>query len=90
MAEKIKKEPKIKKEKKEKALKHNQKQSIKGWLILPVAAMGVMILLANLFSIKSLGNVNKGASVIADTYMEAISDLGDIQGDIKDLHNLSL
>ncbi len=38
----------------------------------------------------SLRNVNREASTIADTYLEGISRLADIQSDMKDMHKLAL
>lgn len=70
--------------------KRQKKSSIKGWLFIPVVAMGIMILFSNNVSIVSLRNVNAQASMIADTYLEGISQLSEIQGDMKDIHNLGL
>ena len=67
-----------------------KKSSIKGWLIIPVAAMGLMIVLSNFISVVSLRNVNKEASTIADVYLEGITELTAIQSDMKDMHNLAL
>lgn len=70
--------------------KKQKKSSIKGWLIVPVAAMGLMILLSNVISITSLRNVNREASTIADVYLEGITKLTGIQSDMKDMYNLAL
>lgn len=73
--------------------KKNRKQkksSIKGWLIVPVAAMGLMIVLSNFISVTSLRNVNKEASTIADVYLEGITELASVQSDMKDLYTLAL
>lgn len=70
--------------------KQQKKTSIKGWLFIPVAALGIMILLLGLVSVFSLRNVNREASTIADTYLEGISRLADIQSDMKDMHKLAL
>lgn len=70
--------------------KQHKKSSIKGWLIIPVAAMGIMIVLSNFISVVSLRNVNKEASTIADVYLEGITELTAIQSDMKDMHNLAL
>lgn len=67
-----------------------KKSSIKGWLIIPVAAMGLMIVLSNFISVVSLRSVNKEASTIADVYLEGITELTAIQSDMKDMHNLAL
>ena len=76
--------------KEQKKQKKQKKSSIKGWLIVPIAAMGLMILLSNGISITSLRNVNREASTIADVYLEGITKLTDIQSDMKDMHNLAL
>ena len=70
--------------------KQQKKTSIKGWLFIPVAAMGMMIILLGVVSVMSLRNVNKEASTIADTYLEGISRLSDIQSDMKDMHKFAL
>lgn len=70
--------------------KRRRKSSIKGWLFIPVVAMGIMIVLSNVVSVDSLRNVNEEASMIADTCLEGISKLSEIQGDMKDIHNLGL
>ncbi len=70
--------------------KQQKKTSIKGWLFIPVAALGIMILLLGLVSVFSLRNVNREVSTIADTYLEGISRLADIQSDMKDMHKLAL
>ncbi|MBO5152816.1 MAG: methyl-accepting chemotaxis protein [Eubacterium sp.] len=86
--EKVQKSKKIKDSKKQQ--KRQKKSSIKGWLIIPVAAMGLMIVLSNFISVVSLRNVNKEASTIADVYLEGITELTTIQSDMKDVHNLAL
>ncbi len=75
---------------KKKQQRRQKKSSIKGWLIIPVAAMGVMIVLSNFISVVSLRNVNKEASTIADVYLEGITELTSIQSNMKDMHNLAL
>lgn len=70
--------------------KKQRKSSIRGWLIIPVAAMGLMIVLSNCISVYSLSNVNDEATMIADVYLEGISELATIQRDIKDVHNMAL
>ncbi|MBP3477012.1 MAG: methyl-accepting chemotaxis protein [Lachnospiraceae bacterium] len=67
-----------------------KKSSIRWWLFIPVAAMGIMILLSNVMAITSLRNVNKEAREISDVYMEGISQLGDIRSSVKDLHTTAL
>ncbi len=70
--------------------KKKKKTSIKGWLFIPVAAMGVMILISGFVSVTNLRNVNREASTIADTYLEGISRLSDIQSDMKEMHKFAL
>lgn len=68
----------------------NKKTSIKWWIFAPIAIMAAMMFISNGTSIVSLKNVNKEAKEISDVYLEEISRLGDIQGDIKDLHSMAL
>ena len=68
----------------------NKKTSIKWWIFAPIAIMAAMMFISNGTSIVSLKNVNKEAKEISDVYLEGISRLGDIQGDIKDLHSMAL
>ena len=68
----------------------NKKTSIKWWIFAPIAIMAAMMFISNGTSIVSLKNVNKAAKEISDVYLEGISRLGDIQGDIKDLHSMAL
>lgn len=75
---------------KKKQQRRQKKSSIKGWLIIPVAAMGIMIVSSNFISVVSLRNVNKEASTIADVYLEGITELTVIQSNMKDMHNLAL
>ena len=70
--------------------KRQKKTSIKGWLFIPVAAMGMMIILLGVVSVTSLRNVNKEANTIAGACLEGISRLSDIQSDMKDMHKLAL
>lgn len=69
---------------------NKKKSSIRWWLFIPLAAMGIMILLSNVMAITSLRNVNKEASEISDVYLEGISQLGDIRSIVKDLHTTAL
>lgn len=70
--------------------KNQKKSSIRGWLFIPVLAMGIMIVLSNVVSVVSLRNVNSEASMIAETYLEGITQLSAIQSDMKDIHNFGL
>jgi methyl-accepting chemotaxis protein len=67
-----------------------KKSSIKIWIFMPIAMMGLVILISSVISIASLSNVNKEASEIADTYLTGITKLADIQGMVKDLHTMAL
>lgn len=68
----------------------NKKSSIRWWLFIPVAAMGIMIILSNVMAITSIRNVNKEAREISDVYLEGISQLGDIRSIVKDMHTTAL
>lgn len=87
-SEKVLKSKKTKRSKEKQ--KRQKKSSIRGWLIIPVAAMGLMIVLSNCISVASLRNVNREASTIADVYLEGITELSTVQSDMKDLYNLAL
>ena len=67
-----------------------KKSSIRWWLFIPIAAMGIMILFSNVMAISSLRNVNKEAREISDVYLEGISQLGDVQSIVKDIHTTAL
>lgn len=67
-----------------------KKSSIRWWLFIPVAAMGVMIILSNMMAINNLRNVNQEAKEISDVYLEGISQLGDIRSIVKDMHTTAL
>lgn len=67
-----------------------KKSSIRWWLYIPVAAMGVMIILSNMMAINNLRNVNQEAKEISDVYLEGISQLGDIRSIVKDIHTTAL
>lgn len=67
-----------------------KKSSIRWWLFIPVAAMGIMIILSNVMAITNIRNVNKEAREISDVYLEGISQLGDVRSVVKDIHTTAL
>ena len=71
-------------------MKKKAKTSIKLWVFLPVLLMGLVIAVSNMASITNTRNVNREATEIADTYLEGISRLADIQSMIKDIHSMAL
>ena len=71
-------------------MKKKAKTSIKLWIFLPVLLMGIVISISNMASITNIRNVNREATEIADTYLEGISRLADIQSMIKDIHSMAL
>lgn len=69
---------------------NKKKSSIRWWLFIPVAVMGIMLIVSSLISVTSLKNVNREAREISDVYLEGISQLGDIRSIVKDLHTTAL
>ena len=69
---------------------NKRKSSIKAWLLIPLILLGALVIFSNTISINNLGNVNKKATTISDTYLESIVKLSDIQNITKDIHNMGL
>jgi len=59
-------------------------------LILPVALLGLVMLLSNLLAVFSINNVHANAGVIVDEYMTSESRLEEIRRSIMNLHCLAL
>lgn len=59
-------------------------------LILPVALLGLIILLSNVLAVFSINNVHANAGVIVDEYMVSESKLEEIRRSMMDLHRLAL
>ena len=67
-----------------------EKLTLQQRLILPVALLGLVILLSNFLAVFSINNVHANAGVIVDEYMAGKSSLEEIRRSMMDLHRLSL
>ncbi|MCR5321336.1 MAG: methyl-accepting chemotaxis protein [Lachnospiraceae bacterium] len=67
-----------------------KKRSIRVMILVPVLLLGIISVLSNCLSMWSLGNVNKTASVLADEYMGAMTELDTMAQTAKDIHTLAL
>ncbi|MBR1848446.1 MAG: methyl-accepting chemotaxis protein [Lachnospiraceae bacterium] len=67
-----------------------KKRSIRVMILVPVLLLGIISVLSNCLSMWSLGNVNKTASVLADEYMGALTELDTMAQTTKDIHTLAL
>lgn len=67
-----------------------KKRSIRVMILVPVLLLGIISVLSNCLSMWSLGNVNKTASVLADEYMGALTELDTMAQTSKDIHTLAL
>lgn len=70
----------------------NQKKrlSIKGLILAPIFILGILSIISNFLAVKNIRKVNHNASEIADTYMNAIETLGQIQKETQSIHKLGL
>ncbi len=59
-------------------------------LVLPIALLGLVILLSNLLAVFSINNVHANAGTIVDEYMVSEAKLEEIRRSIMDLHRLAL
>lgn len=64
--------------------------SIKLWIFIPLLLLGVVSIVSNVMAVNNIRNVNKKATTISDTYLTGITELSDIQGVMKDIHNMGL
>ena len=67
-----------------------KKRSIRVMILVPVLLLGIISVLSNCLSMRSLGNVNETASVLADEYMGAMTELDTMAQTAKDIHTLAL
>ena len=58
-------------------------------LVLPIALLGLVILLSNLLAVFSINNVHANAGTIVDEYMVSEAKLEEIRRSIMDLHRLA-
>lgn len=64
--------------------------SIKLWIFIPLLLLGLVSIVSNIMAVNNIRNVDKEATTISDTYLTGITALSDIQGVVKDIHNMSL
>lgn len=64
--------------------------SLKHRLIIPIALLGMVALLSNIFSIINIHNVNASAANIADNYMDGKSRLAEISEASMNIHKMAL
>ncbi|MBP5331433.1 MAG: methyl-accepting chemotaxis protein, partial [Lachnospiraceae bacterium] len=67
-----------------------KKTSIRTLIMGPVLFLGLVSILSNFLAMTGLKKVNNTATVIADEYLEAISELDTIGQTAKDVHSLAL
>ena len=67
-----------------------KKTSIRALILGPVLLLGIVSILSNVIAMSGLKKVNNTATVIADEYLEAISELDTIGQTAKDVHVLAL
>lgn len=77
---------------KEKNEVRSQKKGIgtKPILLIPVFILGIVCIVANIFSVINIQAVNANASRISDEYMTGITALSEIQKETQDVHKLGL
>lgn len=66
------------------------KISLKNRLILPIALLGVVALISNIWAIFNIRNVNDNAAVIADDYMAGKDKLAEIRQSAMNIHKMAL
>lgn len=62
----------------------------KSILLLPVFILGVVCIVANVFSVINIQTVNTNASKVSDEYMSGITALSEIQKETQNVHKLGL
>lgn len=68
----------------------NKKSSIRVMIMVPVLLLGLVSILSNVMAVVNLRKVNQTASIIADDYLTAITELDTIGQTSKDVHTLAL
>ena len=64
--------------------------SIKSRLILPIALLGMVALISNIWAVFNIRNVNNNAAVIADEYMAGKDNLAEIRQSAMNIHKMTL
>lgn len=71
-------------------MNQNKKISTKIIIMIPVFILGIVSIFSNVWALRSLGNVNSAATVIADKSMSSVSKLADVEQETMQIHNLAL
>lgn len=71
-------------------MNQNKKISTKIIIMIPVFILGIVSIFSNVWALRSLGNVNSAATVIADKSMSSVSKLADVEQQTMHIHNLAL
>ena len=71
-------------------MKKKKRVSIKLLILVPVFILGILSIISSLLSVNNIRKVNTNASEIADTYMNGIAELGQIQEETQLIHKLGL
>ena len=66
------------------------KTSVKRLIMLPVMILGIVSILSNVVGLRNIQKVNNQATLIADDYMENMSQLNNIQEETAEIHRLAL
>ena len=67
-----------------------KKSSIRVMIMVPVLLLGLVSILSNVMAVVNLRKVNQTATIIADEYLTAITELDTIGQTSKDIHTLAL
>ena len=71
-------------------MNQHKKISTKIIIMIPVFILGIVSIFSNVWALRSLGNVNSAATVIADKSMSSVSKLADVEQETMQIHNLAL
>ena len=71
-------------------MNQNKKISTKIIIMIPVFILGIVSIFSNVWALRSLGNVNSAATVIADKSMSSVSKLADVEQETMQIHNFAL
>lgn len=71
-------------------MKNGLKFKIRTVILGPVVILGLFAILSNILSFVNIKKVNDRGSEIANTYMESISQMGEIQATLQDIHKATL
>lgn len=71
-------------------MKRKKRVSIKALILVPVFILGILSIISNAVAVSNIRKVNASASEIADTYINGIEKLGQIQRETQSIHKLGL